>query len=175
MPFVIDETIDVATPPAVVWQVVTDLARYGEWNPFVVACRSTLVIGDPIEMSVRLLPGITQPQREIVLAHDPGERLCYGLDGGATGAIVSRRCHEVAAADAGGTRYRSRFELSGWLAPVVRGLLGGDWRTVPRMTTAIRASREGLARPAPAIPRARSATGSASPRHPLPHTRDSAG
>ena len=30
-------TIDIAAPVAVVWDVVTDLDRYGEWNPFVVS------------------------------------------------------------------------------------------------------------------------------------------
>src|SRR5689334_22236108 len=125
MAFVIDQTVDVAAPHAVVWRVVTDLARYGEWNPFVVACRSTLAVGDPIEMSVRLVPWITQPQRETIVEHESGKRLCYGLDGGVTGAIVSRRCHELAADGDGRTRYRSHFELSGWMAPVVRALLGG--------------------------------------------------
>jgi hypothetical protein len=143
MPFVIDETLDVAAPPAIVWQVVTDLPRYGEWNPFVVACRSTLVVGEPIDMSVRLVPGITQPQREVILAHEPGARLCYGLDGGMTGAIVSRRCHELTAVDDRRTRYRSRFELSGWMMPVVRALLGGRLQHgFGAMTAAVRARAE---------------------------------
>ena len=143
MPFVIDETLDVAAPPAVVWRVVTDLSRYGEWNPFVVACRSTLAVGDPIEMSVRLVAGLAQPQREVILAHEPGVRLCYGLDGGMTGAIVSRRCHELTAVDDRHTRYRSRFELSGWMMPMVRGLLGGRLRHgFGAMTAAVRARAE---------------------------------
>ena len=49
----ITETLDVAAPAATVWRVVTDLDRYPEWNPFVVACRSTLEPGAPIDMRVR--------------------------------------------------------------------------------------------------------------------------
>jgi hypothetical protein len=148
--FVIDEQVDVAAPPARVWEVITDLARYGEWNPFVVACRSTLAVGDPIEMSVRLVPWVTQPQREVVFAHEPGTRLCYGLDGGWLGAIVSRRCHEVAPAGAGRTRYRSSFALSGWMAPVVRGLLGRRLaHGFHAMTAAIRDRAECLGAPSP--------------------------
>lgn len=57
MPFVIDETLDVAAPPALVWRVVTDLPRYGEWNPFVVACRSTLLlVGVLVETPDRVTP-----------------------------------------------------------------------------------------------------------------------
>jgi hypothetical protein len=126
MAFVIDDVREIAAPSATVWEVITDLPAYPEWNPFVVACRSTLVVGEPIAMRVRLLPWFTQPQTETVLEHVPGERLSYGLDGGALGAVASRRSHELHALGPGRTRYRSHFELSGWLASVVRGLLGAN-------------------------------------------------
>jgi hypothetical protein len=104
-----------------VWRVVTDLAAYGEWNPFVVACESGLAPGDAILMRVHVFSSFAQSQREIVLEHAPGERLCYGLQGA---SLASRRCHHVAPAGPGRTRYESSFELSGWLAPLVRALLG---------------------------------------------------
>ena len=120
---VIEEALDVVAPPDVVWGVITDFDRYGEWNPFVVACRSTLVVGAPIVMRVRLVPWLVQPQRETVFEHESGRRFCYGVDGGAMGAIASRRCHEVTSSADGHARYASRFALSGWLAPLVRILL----------------------------------------------------
>jgi hypothetical protein len=52
--FVIEQTIEVTATPAVVWEVIVDLPRYGEWNPFVVECRSTLAVGDPIDMRVHV-------------------------------------------------------------------------------------------------------------------------
>jgi hypothetical protein len=54
----------------------------------------------------------------------PGKRLCYGVPRSGSGALESRRCHEVEALGPTRTRYTSRFELDGWLAPVVRALLG---------------------------------------------------
>ncbi len=120
----IEETLDVAAPPSVVWRVVTDLDRYAEWNPFVVACRSTLRVGDPIVMRVRVFTAFAQTQTETILAHVPGERLCYGIAGAALAGLASRRCHELESVGSDRTRYRSRFVLSGWLAPVVSGLLG---------------------------------------------------
>ncbi len=124
MGFVIDLSREIDAPPPVVWDVVTNLAAYPEWNPFVVACRSGLKAGDPIVMQVRLFPWFTQSQTEAVFEHVPQARLCYGLTGGRAGAIVSRRCHEIAAGTAGRTHYRSRFELSGWFSPVVAAMLG---------------------------------------------------
>jgi len=124
VPFVLEHVHEIDAPPERVWSVVVDLARYPEWNPFVVACRSTLVPGEPIRMRVRVLPWFAQPQTEQVLEHEPGRRLAYGLPGGALGALSSRRSHEVAAIGAARARYVSRFELGGWLAPLVRALLG---------------------------------------------------
>ncbi len=128
MALVIEHDFRVDATPARVWEVVTDLQHYPEWNPFVVRCESTLVVGDPILMRVRVLPFFAQPQREWILEHEPGRRLCYGLASMPLGALESRRSHDVTADGATGARYQSRFELSGWLSPVVALLLGGRLR-----------------------------------------------
>ncbi|HEX5067947.1 MAG TPA: SRPBCC domain-containing protein [Myxococcota bacterium] len=126
--FVIEHVLEIDAPAATVWHVIADLERYPEWNAFVVSCRSTLEVGAPIDMRVRVLPFLAQPQRETIQEHVPGQRLCYGLPPGATGALASQRCHHVEALGPTCARYTSRFQLSGWLAPVVRGLLGAQLR-----------------------------------------------
>jgi len=40
--------IEIDAPARVVWQVLTDLDRYGEWNPFCVRAESSLQVGTPI-------------------------------------------------------------------------------------------------------------------------------
>jgi hypothetical protein len=120
----IDETLEVRAPADLLWEVITDLDRYGEWNPFVVACRSSLRQGDPIEMKVQIFESFVQSQRETILDHVPGERLCYGLAPMPLGALASRRCHEVIDEGPATSRYRSHFVLSGWLSPITRALLG---------------------------------------------------
>jgi hypothetical protein len=127
--------------------VVTDLARYSEWNPFVVACASTLEVGDPISMRVGLFARFAQPQREWILEHERGRRLCYGLPRSRIGALASRRSHEVFAESGGRARYVSHFELSGWLAPLVSLLLGSRLRAgFAAMSAAIAARAEALER-----------------------------
>ena len=120
----IEHVLEIDAPAERVWQVIVDLDRYPEWNRFVVSCRSSLVVGEPIDMRVRVLPFFAQPQRETIFEHLPGRRLCYGVPRNPTGALESRRCHHVEALGPARTRYISRFQLSGWLAPVVRLLLG---------------------------------------------------
>ena len=89
-----------------------------------VACRSTLAVGDPIWMRVRIFRGFAQPQRETIFEHVAGRRLRYGLAPLPLGALASDRSHEVEPLGPDRCRYRSHFELRGWLAPVVRVLLG---------------------------------------------------
>lgn len=123
MSYVIDRTLEIAAPAEVVWEVITDFARYGEWNPFILECRSTLKPGDPIDLKVRLL-SIPQPQREWINAHVSGQRFAYNMKPMPLGALTSLRSHDVEPAGVARSRYRSHFELNGWLRPVVTGLLG---------------------------------------------------
>jgi len=124
MAFEITRVLDIEAPVSVVWEVITDLPRYEEWNPFQVSARSTLEPGSAIEMQVQIFDLFTQPQRETILEYVPERCLAWGLPGGALGAIRSRRAHEVEANGEACTRYRSHFELAGWLAPLTAGLLG---------------------------------------------------
>jgi hypothetical protein len=141
----ITETLAVAAPADTVWRVVTDLARYPEWNPFVVACRSTLEPGTPIAMRVRVLPFAAQPQRETIFEHEPGRRLRYGIAATALGALASSRAHDVEATGPETSRYVSTFALDGWLAPVVERLLGGRLaRGFTAMSAALKARAEAL-------------------------------
>jgi hypothetical protein len=142
---IIRHVLEVAAPVSVVWEVITDLPSYPAWNPFVVACRSTLGVGAPISMRVRVLPFWAQPQREWIITHTPGRLLCYGVRGVPFGSLVSCRCHEVRSLGLQRTLYESRFELGGWLAPVVQCLLGRRLaRGFHAMTEAIRHRAEQL-------------------------------
>jgi len=145
VPLVIEHTLEIAAPAATVWAVISDLASYPAWNPFVVACASTLEPGTPIAMRVRVFPFFAQPQRERIFEHVPGRRLSYGIPMRPFGALASSRSHTVEASAADCTRYVSHFELSGWLAPVVSLLLGGRLgHGFAAMSDAIKARAEAL-------------------------------
>ena len=125
--------------------MIVDLAAYPEWNPFVVACRSTLAVGSPIVMKVRVWPWLAQPQRETIFEHRPGRFLRYGIRPLPVGALTSSRSHTVEAVSAVRTRYISRFELNGWLAPVVATLLGARLRKgFAAMSAALKGRAEAL-------------------------------
>ena len=145
MPLVIEHVLDIDAPPAVVWEVLTDLARYREWNPFVIGCRSTLVPGEPIDLLVKLRAK-PQNQREWMIENVAGKRFAYRMKPFPLGALSSRRSHELEELRDGRTRYRSHMQLSGWLMPLVRALLGKDLeRGFSEMSAAVRARSEQLA------------------------------
>src|SRR5476651_2401618 len=46
--------IEIDAPASVVWDVLVDLPKYGEWNPFCVKCISTLEMGAPVVMTIAM-------------------------------------------------------------------------------------------------------------------------
>lgn len=117
-------TETIPAPAATVWSVITRLEDYPAWNPFVLACESSLKVGKPIVMTVRLMPGLKpMKQKETVRANTPGSFLEYGVHI-PFGILSSSRQHHLRAIDAHTTEYISDFSMRGLLAPVVRLLLG---------------------------------------------------
>lgn len=144
MPFVIDKTLDINAPAEVVWEVISDLARYPEWNPFCLECRSTLQPGDPIDMTVKLMAK-PQQQREWMISCEPGTGFSYRMKPVPLGALSSQRSHTIVATGAATARYRSYFHLQGWMKVVVLGLFRGKLEQgFAGMTDAIKARAESL-------------------------------
>jgi len=121
--FVIDRTVEINASAETVWRVISDLPRYGEWNPFCLAAESSLQPGDPIAMTVQLT---ARPQRvvEVMKEFVPGKRFAYSMKPVPLGALSSLRSHDVEPLGPNRARYRSYFQLKGWLMPLVRLLLG---------------------------------------------------
>lgn len=113
---------EIAAPKELVWQVITDFSAYGEWNPFVTACNAELRAGAPISMTVALGKN-SRDQVEFVSEVIPGELFEYRMK--PVGPLLhSYRQHEVIGLGDGNTRYRSTFELNGWLSGLVGLSLG---------------------------------------------------
>lgn len=78
---VVSDLIEIDAPASVVWNILTDMARYGEWNPFCVWAQSTLEMGAPVYM--RLVnypnPGTLAPNCEHVCAFEPERLLSWEL------------------------------------------------------------------------------------------------
>lgn len=147
MAFVIDATLQIEASAELVWQVITDFQRYGEWNPFIPECRTTLQPGAPIDLQVILFPPRRQPQREWMLTHTPGREFSYRMKPAPLGALRSRRSHTVTPLGPGRCRYESHFELAGWAQQALTALLGRNLqRGFAGMTEGLRQRAELLQR-----------------------------
>ncbi|MEV0245804.1 SRPBCC domain-containing protein [Nocardia sp. NPDC050712] len=147
MGLTIDAAVYIDAPAEVVWRVLTDFAHYGDWNPFVPECKTSLVPGEPIDMVVNLGPR-RQRQREFIRSHTPGREFSYTMKPVPLGTLHSARTHTVTAVTPTRTRYESHFELNGWLHPVVAALLGKQLRNgFEGMTAAVQRQSESLHTP----------------------------
>lgn len=125
-PFVIQRELEIEAPAAVAWQVLTDLSRYGEWNPFVPECRSSLRPGEPIEMRVKLGKRMSRQVERMISFDGDGRALSYCMRPLPLRALSSRRTQRIDPVDETRCAYHTRFELHGWLAPLVQRLLSRD-------------------------------------------------
>ncbi|NLP64840.1 SRPBCC domain-containing protein [Paraburkholderia sacchari] len=71
--------VEIDAPASVVWDVLVDLPRYKEWNPYTVRIESTLKLGEPVHIYI---PDPAQPGSEIhvfehLVAYEPGQLLAW--------------------------------------------------------------------------------------------------
>jgi hypothetical protein len=115
--------IDIDAPMPLVREILGDLSRYGDWNPFTPQVESTLRIGDPITLHVRLRSERLAHRVEFVTAIEP-DRLCWEMKMGAAFLLHAERCQTLFERDNGTVRYVSEDRFSGLLTPLVMLLFG---------------------------------------------------
>lgn len=110
--------IHVDAPPAVVWDVMNDLAAYPQWNPFVVSAAGTLAVGE--RLTVRLQPpgGRAATFRPVVTAVEPGRAFEWLGHLGVPGLFDGRHRYDLQP-ERGGTRFVQSEEFRGVLVPLM--------------------------------------------------------
>jgi hypothetical protein len=66
---------DIDAPPEAVWSVLTELDRFGSWNPFIRSARGTTNVGDTVHVRVRPSLGIPLSFHAKVTAATPNREL----------------------------------------------------------------------------------------------------
>ncbi len=85
--------VEIDAPASVVWRILIDLDKYGEWNPFCVRCESTLQMGAPVSMSLMdyANPGRLLPNVEYICAFEPERRLSWEMHWSESWPYAARR------------------------------------------------------------------------------------
>ncbi|CAB3969075.1 polyketide cyclase [Burkholderia aenigmatica] len=107
-------TVDIDAPASVVWEVLTDFPRYGEWNTFCVGFETTGKLGDFVHMQVRI-PGTETviPVNEILVAYEPERLLSWEQRPTDDNKDAARRDQYIDAIDAERCRYFTTDQFLG--------------------------------------------------------------
>lgn len=121
-------TVEIDAPSAVVWDVLTDLDRYPEWNPFCVSATSTLEMGAPVEMVLADYTGAggTFPNTEYVCAFAPERLLSWELRATPESPYAARRDQVIEPVTDRSCRYYSTDAFLGEFAHDIMADTG-DW------------------------------------------------
>jgi len=139
--------VDLDATPERVWQVLTDLPAYGEWNPFVTEAEGTFVEGTRLQVTVPAGSALLQPRlRPTVLEVVPLRRLRFRsrLDRwGIPGLFDVEQTMTLVDHD-GGVRLWLQDQFGGLLSAVlIRPLRRHRLAAFTAMTAALKARVEG--------------------------------
>ena len=118
-------TVQIEAPQSFVWDILVDLDRYPEWNPYTVRVESTLEIGTPIVLHLPdpAKPGETFTSTEWVAVVDGPRQLQYDTRDELDGIhAVRNQWIEVLGEDR--CSYRTTDEFTGVHAALVFDLQG---------------------------------------------------
>jgi len=108
----IETSIDIAAPSRSIWNVLSDLPAWKDWNPFIPSMTGTFEPGAHLQMTVSppgLKPMVFRPR---VFTMTPGEEITLG---GSFLLFVYRGDHtmKLEPLPDGGTRFRQRERFMG--------------------------------------------------------------
>lgn len=128
MPAIVEASADIDAPPERVWEILLDLPRYPEWNPFTPRIDASLVPGEALVLHVAMRPG--QPlrmQRQVCTTNDPAAReLGWSTTFGPGFVLRANRIQRLTELSGGRTRYWTRDTFAGLLVPLVMALYRSD-------------------------------------------------
>lgn len=111
----VSDVVEIDAPASIVWEILTDMPRYGEWNPFCVRAESTLEMGAPVKMSLvnYANPGQLIPNTEYVCAFESERLLSWELPYDPAWPYPARRDQMIEAIGPDRCRYQSTDAFTG--------------------------------------------------------------
>lgn len=117
------DTVEIEVPIERVWDILVDVERYGEWNPFTPRVRTDFEIGSPVDLYVTLGP-FKLKQLERIEAVDRPHLLAWSTKIGACVLLSALREQRLERLDERRCSYLTTDAFTGLLAPLVMLLFG---------------------------------------------------
>lgn len=104
-----------------VWEVLADLSRYPEWNPYSQRVEGTLRVGEVVRVEAHL-GAVVRVVDNVVTRLEAPRVLCWESRGGYAWLARGRRCRHLTALADGRTRLRHHELMEGPLAWLIERL-----------------------------------------------------
>jgi hypothetical protein len=131
--------VDIDATPDQVWRVLTDLASYEQWNPFIVQADGTAAPGARLTLRMQPVSGRALSLRPTVLEAEAGRRLRWRGKLGMAGVLDADHVFTIEPLRHGGVHLRQEETFSGVLVPLVsRSLVNGTLPAFRAMNEALR-------------------------------------
>lgn len=138
--------IDIEAAPETVWNVLTDLETYSEWNPFIVESSGHVAVGERLTNRMQPPGGKAMTFKPSVTVVEPAATFEWLGRLGLPGVFDGRHRFELHPTASGGTRLVQTEEFDGVLVPLLRKSL--DTKThagFEAMNSALKARAEAVA------------------------------
>jgi hypothetical protein len=135
--------IDIDATPQRVWQVLSDLAAYREWNPFIVEAAGQAETGDRLTLRMQSVGGKARTLRPTVIEVREGESLRWLGRLGVPGLLDAEHSFVIEGRHGSDTRLVQEERFRGVLVPfVARSLDRGTLPAFIRMNEALKRRAE---------------------------------
>jgi len=112
--------IEIDATPETVWDVLTDLDHYPEWNPFIVEASGDVVVGSKLVNRLEPPGGKGMTFKPTVTVVEPATTFEWLGRPGVPGIFDGRHRFHLEATPSGGTRLTHDEEFSGALVRLMR-------------------------------------------------------
>ena len=112
-------SIDIDAASSTVWELLTDLEAYSEWNPQTTSASGTVAMNEVVDLHVEPTGSRTADIRATVTRFEPESALEWVTKLPIPGLFTARHSFELDDLGNGRTHFINRERLSGLLVPVV--------------------------------------------------------
>ena len=134
--------IEIDAPAERVWQVVSDFARYPEWNPFIVRAAGVPRVGQRLDLTI-VAPGLKPASfRARVLNLEAGRLIRWKGEFKLPGLFDGRHALIVDPLDDGRSRFTTHEDVSGILLPFLGKVMAASQQGFELMARAVKERAE---------------------------------
>lgn len=119
--------IRIEAPAGLVWDVLTDVERYGDWNPFTPRARTDFKIGSPAHLLVSMGKAKMRITETVCAVESPG-LIAWRKTFGVRWLLLAVREQHLEPVSETACLYHNTDRLTGMLAPLVFLCFGGYMR-----------------------------------------------